>query len=201
MSDTHTHNGHAPGAVARLAGLAMGLGLLAGPLAEAASPNHIWVSVPEFFGGRVYVDRIDNTVAPPGFSQSIINVSSCGCNPNSVVIRNADLYVVCNGNFGGTNQLLVYDTGTLAFEKKIGGLGTDGRQYFSPGGADASLVGSVFDRHGNLWVSAYKTNELLRISSAHLATTSPRIDRVVIDLPDLPAGLALDTDGSLWVAG
>jgi hypothetical protein len=50
-------------------------------------------------------------------------------------------------------------------------------------------------------VSAYQTNELLRISSGRLATTSPRIDRVVIESPDPPAGLALDTDGSLWVVG
>src|SRR5215469_10232392 len=126
-----------------LAGLTMGLGLLAGP--AAASPDHVTVWVPEFFGGRVYVDRIDNTVTPPGFSQSIINVSGRGCNPNSVVILNTDLYIVCNGDFGGTNQILVYNTGTLAFEKKIGGLGTDGRQYFPPGGVEASLVGSVFD--------------------------------------------------------
>jgi hypothetical protein len=187
-------------AMAGLGWLAVGLGLLAGP-AAAASPNHITVWVPDFFGGRVYVDRIDNTVAPPGFSQSIINVKGRGCNPNSVVIRNTDLYVVCNGDFGGANQILVYNTGTLTFEKKIGGLGTDGQQYFSPGGADASLIGSVFDRRGNLWVSAYNTRELLRISSAHLAAKSPRIDRVVIDSPDLPAGLALDSDGSLWVVG
>ena len=102
-------------AVAGLAVLAMGLSLLAGPEAEAASPNHITVWVPDFFGGRVYVDRIDNTVAPPGFSQSIINVSGRGCNPNSVVIRNADLYVVC------TNQILVYNTGRSPSRRRSAG--------------------------------------------------------------------------------
>src|SRR5690242_1424249 len=119
MAGSHMQSNHGFGAMAGLTGLAMGLGLLAGSVAEAASANHITVWVPEFFGGRVYVDRIDNTVAPPSFSQSVINVWGRSCNPNSVVIRNTELYVVCNGDFGGTNQILVYDSGTLAFEKKI----------------------------------------------------------------------------------
>jgi hypothetical protein len=194
-----------------VAGLSMGLALIAGPAAKAASPNHITVWVPDFFDGRVYVNRIDNTVASRGFSQMFIDVSGSRCNPNSVVIRNTDLYVVCsggfcNGVFCGTNQILVYNTGTHAF-KKISGVGTDGQQYFSP---VAGLIGSVFDRRGNLWVSLSpldrkNTNELLnvllRIPSRHLGMPHPLIDRVVIDSPDQPAGLALDADGSLWVVG
>jgi hypothetical protein len=203
-------------AVPFLVGLTIGLGLLAGPAAEAASPNHITAWVPHFFGGWdhangwVYVDETDKTMAPPGLSQKMIDLSvPGGCNPNSVVIRKpdrrpADLYVVCSSDWGGTNQILVYNTGTaLEKNKTIDGLGTDNQPHFSGCGTNPCLLGSVFDKHGNLWVSKYQTNELLRISNAQLLTTThpPRIDRVVIPRRALPAGLALDTDGSLWVVG
>jgi hypothetical protein len=194
-----------------LAGLAMGFGFFAGPAAEAASPNHITIWVPDFFGGKVYVDRIDNTVAPPSFSQEIIHVSGRFCHPNSVVIRKTELYVVCTdfciSVFCGTNQILVYNTATHAF-KKIDGVGIDHWDYFPP---EAGLIGGVFDKRGNLWVSLSPPdpnnhkpllNVLLRVPSGQLAKTRPLIDRVVTHSPDSPAGLSLDpTDGSLWVVG
>jgi hypothetical protein len=175
---------------------------LIAPLAGAANiggaKNHVTIWIPEYYGGRVYVDAFDYTVAPAKFTQKIINVKPKHCNPNSVTVGGANLYVVCNSDFGGADAVLVYNATTRAFVKTIRGVGTDGQNYFT----GSSLIGSVFDKHGNLWLSGYNTNDLLRLSAAQLSKTAPRIDRQVIDSPDSPAGLALNSaDGSIWVVG
>jgi hypothetical protein len=175
---------------------------LIAPLAGAANiggaKNHVTIWIPEYYGGRVYVDTFDYTVKPAKFTQKIIGVQSRHCNPNSVTVGGANLYVVCNRDFGGADAVLVYNATTLAFVKTIKGLATDGNNYFT----GSSLIGSLFDKHGNLWLSGYATNDLLRVPAAQLAKAAPRIDRQVIDSPDMPAGLALNSaDGSIWVVG
>jgi hypothetical protein len=175
---------------------------LIAPLAGAANiggaKNHVTIWIPEYYGGRVYVDLFDYTVTPAKFTQKIINVQPKHCNPNSVAVNGTSLYVVCNSDFGGNDAVLVYNATTRTFVKTIKGVATDGKNYFT----GSSLIGSVFDKHGNLWLSGYDTNDLLRVPSAQLSKSAPRIDRQVIDSPDSPAGLALNsTDGSIWVVG
>ena len=182
--------------------LVMALGMICASDADATkaggAQNHVTIWTPEYFGGRVYVNKFDYTVVPAAITHAIINVKAKLCNPNSVVLNNNNLYVVCNSDFGGKDEVLVYNATTLAFVKKISGLGTDGNNYFT----NSSLIGSVFDQHGNLWVSGYNGNDLLRISASHLALSVSRVDRQVVDSPDSPAGLALDSaNGSMWVVG
>ena len=156
----------------------------------------IWI--PEYYGGAVYADTFDYTVTPAKFTRKLMNVKIRNCNPNSVTVNSSKLYVVCNSDFGGKDQVLVYNVTTYAYIKTITGIGTDSNNYF----AGSSLIGSVFDTHGNLWLSGYNGNDLLRISASQLASTTSKVDRQVVDSPDLPAGLAIDSkDGSFWVIG
>lgn len=175
---------------------------LIAPLAGAANiggaKNHVTIWIPEYYGSRIYVDTFDYTVKPAKFTQKIIGVKPRHCNPNSVTVNGGNLYVVCNSDFGGTDAVLVYNATTLAFVKTIKGVASDGNNYFT----GSSLIGSVFDNHGNLWLSGYNTNDLLRVPAAQLTKAAPRIDRQVVDSPDSPAGLALNSaDGSIWVVG
>lgn len=160
--------------------------------------NHVTVWVPQYYGGRVYVSTFDYTVTPAKFTQKSLYVASRHCNPNSVVVQNGTLYVVCNSDFGGRDMVLVYDAASLKYLKTITGVASDGKNYFTGG----SLIGAVFDAHGNLWISAYNGNDLLRIPAGRLSSNLPHVDRQVIDSPDSPAGMAIDpSNGSMWVVG
>ncbi len=181
---------------------ALVLGAMWAPVADATkaggAQNHVTVWTPEYFGGKVYVNTFDYTVNPSVFTQKIINVQPKSCNPNSVVVGGANLYVVCNSDFGGKDQILVYNASTRAFVRTITGVGTDGNNYFF----DSSLIGSVIDKHGNLWVSGYNGNDLLRISAGRLTSSTPKVDRQVIHSPDMPAGMAIDSsNGAFWIVG
>jgi hypothetical protein len=191
---------------ARLAaGLAIGLGLTAASPVEAATTvkvggavNHVKIWIPEYYGGVLYADTFDYTVTPAKFTRKLMSFKARQCNPNSVAVNGGKLYVVCNSDFGGKDQVLVYNATTYGYIKTITGVGTDNNNYF----AGSSLIGSVFDTHGNLWLSGYNSNDLLRISAAQLAQTTSLVDRQVVDSPDQPAGLAIDSaDGSFWVVG
>jgi hypothetical protein len=187
-----------------LAGVAIGLGMAA-VSADAATTvkiggavHHVKIWIPEYYGGAIYADTFDYTVTPFKFTQKLINVKTRSCNPNSVTVSGSKLYVVCNSDFGGKDQVLVYNATTYAYVKAITGVGTDKKNYFT----GSSLIGSVFDTHGNLWLSGYDGNDLLRISASQLAATTSKVDRQVVDSPDQPAGLAIDSsDGSFWVVG
>jgi hypothetical protein len=165
--------------------------------ASAATLNDLIIWVPDYYGQSVLYDKLSYATTPPTFSHTSIDVSSKNCNPNSVTINKGLLYVVCNSDFGGIDQVLVYDSTTRHYKKTITGAGTDGGSYFSGG----SLIGSLFDAHGNLWVTGYNSNTLLRIPHQQLGAASPLVDREVIDSPDSPAGLALDADKSIWIVG
>ena len=182
-------------------GIAVAFGLTAQAPAAVkvgGAANHARIWIPEYYGGVVYADTFDYTVTPAKLTRKAISVKARHCNPNSVTVAGANLYVVCNSDFGGKDQVLVYNASTYAFIRTISGIGTDGQNYFT----GSSLIGSVFDTHGNLWLSGYNSNDLLRIPAAQLAKTAPRVDRQVVDSPDSPAGLAIDpSDGSFWVVG
>ncbi len=171
--------------------------LAAAPVAAkgvGGSVNGATIWVPDYYGGYVLIyDFAQNG----SFTTRTIPVAGKSCSPNAVTIEAGSLYVVCNSDFGGTDQVLMYDASSLQYAKTISGVDTDGNSYF-PG---SSLTGIVFDAKGNLWVSGYATNTLLRVPKANLGESDPKIDREVIHSPDQPAGLTLDRDKSVWVVG
>jgi hypothetical protein len=187
------------------AGFALACGLAAASHADAATTvkvggavHHVKIWIPEYYGGAVYADTFDYTVTPFKFTQKVVSVKTRSCNPNRVAVSGTSLYVVCNSDFGGKDQVLVYNATTDAYIRTITGVGTDSHNYFT----GSSLIGSVFDKHGNLWLSGYDGNDQLRIPAAQLTKTSPRVDRQVVDSPASPAGLAIDSsNGSFWVVG
>jgi hypothetical protein len=185
------------------ASAAITLGLVCASSANATTVkvpgavHHATIWVPEYYGGAVYVNKFNYTVSPATFTQKIISVTARHCNPNSVAINGNNLYVTCNSDFGGKDQVLVYNATSYAFIKAITGTGQDSKQYFT----GSSLIGSAFDKHGNLWVSGYSSNDLLRIPASQLTKTAPKVDRQVVDSPDSPAGITFAGDGSMWVVG
>jgi sugar lactone lactonase YvrE len=74
--------------------------------------------------------------------------------------------------------------------------------------ADSSLrnpSGLAFDAAGNLWVSNLSSATVVAFSTGQLQSPGARVPRVVLSSDrgslTLPAGLAFDADGSLWVLG
>jgi hypothetical protein len=177
------------------------IGLMAAALSfghAAATPlQSLTIWVPDYYGGLVFIDQITYATTPAAYTHKQINVSTRSCNPNSLAVNGQFLYVVCSSGSGGADKILVYNATSKAYVKTITGLATDGNNYF--GGS--SLIAILFDAHGNLWVSGYNSNNLLRIPASQLGAASPLVDREVIDSPDSPAGMALDTDKSIWIVG
>jgi hypothetical protein len=165
--------------------------------AAAAKLNDLYIWAPDYYGGFVYYHQLNYATTSPAYSVTRINVSTQSCNPNSLAISGGFLYVVCSSGNGGEDQILVYNATTRSYVKTITGRGTDNNNYFT----GSSLIAVLFDVHGNLWVSGYKSNDLLRIPKSQLSSKTPLVDRQVVDSPDSPAGLALDTDKSIWVVG
>ncbi len=188
-------NGRALGLIVTLLVWLVTTSSQASPIHGAGKGATIWV--PDYYGGFVRIYTFDYTVNPATFTSTKIDVAARNCNPNALTVQDGSLYVVCNGDFGGIDQILVFDAARRAFIKRITGIDAHGTEYFS----GASLIGILFDAKGNLWTTGYASNTLLRIPARELARANPRIDREVIDSPDQPAGMALDQDNSIWIVG
>jgi hypothetical protein len=163
--------------------------------------HHQTVWVPDFYGSLVNKYVTDFTTSPPTFVASAIDVSSYSCNPNSVAIKGARIYVVCNSDYGGPDEILVFNDTTFNYVKTIDGTGPSGAGGTFPYFSGSGLIGIAFDMHGNLWVTGYGANSLYRIPLAELSSASPQIDRQVVDSPDLPAGITFTAAGAAWVVG
>jgi hypothetical protein len=169
-------------------------GFAQAPRGVGGSVNGATVWVPDYYGGYVLI----NTFASDGaLTTREIPLSAMSCNPNAVAVRTGLLYIVCNSDFGGIDQILVYDVTSLAYLKTITGTDANGADYF----IGSSLTGILFDAKGNLWTTGDGSNTLLRVPKSNLDMADPQIDREVIDSPDLPAGMALDSDKSIWIVG
>jgi hypothetical protein len=164
------------------------------PKGVGGGVNGAIVWVPDYYGGYVIVDTF---ARDGGLTTSTIPVAGKSCNPNAPAIQGGLLYVVCNSDFGGIDQILVYKASSLAYVKTIAGIDANGTDYFT----GSSLTGIVFDAKGNLWTTGYASDTLLRVPSGNLRADNSRIDREVIDSPDEPAGLTLDRDKSVWIVG
>jgi streptogramin lyase len=164
------------------------------PKGVGGSVNGAVVWVPDYYARYVLIDTFD---ADGNLSTAKIPVADKACNPNALTVAAGSLYVVCNSDFGGSDQILVYDAKSLSYVKTIGGTDANGADYFT----GSSLTGILFDAKGNLWTTGYASNTLLRVPKPNLGEADPHIDREVIDSPDSPAGLALDSDKSVWVVG
>jgi len=168
------------------------------PAAQAkgvgGSVNGAVVWVPDYYGRYVLIDTFDTN---GNLTTATIPLGDKSCNPNALSVQAGSLYIVCNSDFGGIDQILVYDASSLSYVKTIGGTDVNGADYFT----GSSLTGILFDAKGNLWTSGYAANTLLRVPKANLGEADPHIDREVIDSPDSPASLALDGDKSVWVVG
>ena len=69
----------------------------------------------------------------------------------------------------------------------------------------ASPAGIAFDADGNLWVGNIGNQTIVAFSPAQLAASGTFVPHVVLSSNagslNIPAGLAFDSDGSLWVMG
>ncbi len=69
-------------------------------------------------------------------------------------------------------------------------------------GTEAQSV--AIDRHGNLWISVWNTNNIVEYSAVQLASGTSAAPAVTLTAsergPISPVGLAFDPDGNLWVA-
>jgi len=151
------------------------------------------VYVPSYEAGTVNV-RIGG-----GATLTSISFALPTCNPNSLAVNQNKLYVVCNLNGANPDQILVYNDTTIR-------AAASGTLTISPtktitSGDFSGLIGIAFDSSNDLWVASYGNNDVLEFTAASLNTATPTDIVSLNNSPGSPAGLAFDTDGSLWITG
>jgi GH18 family chitinase/fibronectin type 3 domain-containing protein/sugar lactone lactonase YvrE len=151
------------------------------------------VYVPSYEAGTVNV-RIGG-----GATLTSISIALPTCNPNSLAVNQNKLYVVCSLSGENPDQILVYNAATIRAAAS-GSLTISPIQTITSADFD-SLIGIAFDSSNNLWVASNGNNDVLEFTSASLATPKPTDIVSLVNSPGSPAGLAFDTDGSLWITG
>jgi fibronectin type 3 domain-containing protein/GH18 family chitinase len=162
------------------------------PSNEATALPRI-VYVPSYEAGTVNV-RIGG-----GTTMTSISFAVPTCNPNSLAINQNKLYVVCSLLGDDPDKILVYNAATIR-AAAAGTLTISPIQTITSGDFN-SLIGIAFDASNDLWVASNGNNNILEFTAAELETTSPADIISMSNSPGAPAGLAFDTDGSLWITG
>jgi hypothetical protein len=116
-----------------------------------------------------------------------------------VAVNQNLLYVACNLNGAHPDKILVYNDTTIR-------AAASGSLTISPTKTITStdfnsLIGIAFDSSNNLWVASNGNNDVLEFTAATLAAATPTDIVSLVNSPSSPAGLAFDTDGSLWITG
>ncbi len=77
------------------------------PLPAGVHQQIIWA--PDYYGQKIYRYVINQTTNPATFSSTTIKLSKKAatenCYPNSVAVKSGDLYIVCNSDYGGLDQI------------------------------------------------------------------------------------------------
>jgi len=151
------------------------------------------VYVPSYEAGTVNV-RIGG-----GTTLTSIAIALPTCSPNSLAVNQNKLYVVCNLNGDNPDEILVYNDTTIRAAAS-GNLTISPIQTITSDDFD-SLIGIAFDSSNDLWVASNGNDDVLEFTAASLATATPTAIVSLNNSPGSPAGLAFDTDGSLWITG
>ncbi len=164
--------------------------------AVAAGPT-VWV--PDYGDSllRVYVGAVSSQPQP-------ITVDlPTNCTPNSVAVNAGSVYVVCGAGNASIDQILVYQesaiTSAAAGAVLTAATTTPTLTIKDPN--FSGLVGSAFDGAGDLFVASGFNNEVLEFTAATLASDNPVSSIAASNSPYAPAGVAFDSNGSLWVTG
>jgi len=170
-------------------------GSLSEPIALAFDKQHrLWVAN----SNNGTLARFDRAQLDAGGSQIPAVVIQSPTRPSALAFDAAGFLWVCNGR---TNRVFAYSPAQLT----ASGAPTPQIVINSNGPSLASPAGIAFDAAGNLWVGNIGNQTVVSYSPAQLAVTGTPAPSVVLSSTagsiSIPAGLAFDSDGSLWVVG
>lgn len=170
-------------------------GALSGPVALAFDPAHrLWVSS---FGKGTLLRFDADQLAAGGAPAPAVVVSGVG-QPTAMAFDAAGSLWVADYT---ANRLVRYDAAQLS----ASGAPAPAVVLTGIAGSLENPSGLAFDDSGNLWVSNLVGGTVVAFSPGQLAAGGSRVPRVVLSSNGnslaLPAGLAFDADGSLWVLG
>jgi len=155
-----------------------------------------YLFVPDYVGKSVFIQALTG-----GRQRYTFTIPDC--NPNSIARSDADLiYVACNKDFGNGDHIEVYDLVELSGLRPRGYLEVPSKKTITSPEFN-SIIDLKFDPDGNMWVSSYGNNQIIRFpkSSLDLSNPQPKPDVKLVNSPDSPVGITFDSLGSLWVVG
>jgi hypothetical protein len=126
-----------------------------------------YLFVPDYVGKSVFIQALTG-----GRQRYTFTIPDC--NPNSIARSDADLiYVACNKDFGNGDHIEVYDLVELAGLRPRGYLEVPSKKTITSPEFN-SIIDLKFDPDGNMWVSSYGNNQIIRFPKSSLDLSNPQ---------------------------
>lgn len=169
--------------------------------------NTSYVSSTDTLRGLIpgeYVAHADNSAAPDSLVSPVLTGVVTG-SPVMVEIGRMDSVIATYALRGGSGALWVGKWGSVNLAEgftspQLASGGTIGAaDTIRALGAPSTISGAAFDTAGNMWVTDYINQQIMKFTPAQLASGGTQTPTVVIATAKEPWGIAFDANGNLWV--
>lgn len=175
---------------------------------QGPTSNTSYVSSTDTLRGLIpgqYVAHANNSAAPDSLVSPVLTGVVTG-SPVMVELGRMDSVVATYALRGGSGALWVGKWGSLNLAEgftspQLASAGTMGAaDTIRATGSPSTISGTAFDTAGNMWVTDYINQQIMKFTPAQLASGGAETPAVVIQTAKEPWGIAFDGNGNLWVS-
>ncbi|HEY8795970.1 MAG TPA: hypothetical protein VIM15_13615 [Gemmatimonadaceae bacterium] len=169
--------------------------------------NTLYVSSTDTLRGLIpgqYVAHADNAAAPDSLVSPVLTGVVTG-SPVMVELGRMDSVVATYALRGGSGALWVGKWGSANLAEgftssQLASGGTIGAaDTIRAASTPSTISGTAFDTAGNMWVTDYINQQIMKFTPAQLASGGAVTPTVAIQTAKEPWGIAFDANGNLWV--
>jgi sugar lactone lactonase YvrE len=151
-----------------------------------------------------YDAHADNSAAPDSLVSPVLTGVVTG-SPVMVELGQMDSVTATYALRGGSGALWVGKWGSANLAEgftspQLATAGTvEAADTIRAASAPSTISGTAFDTAGNMWVTDYLNQQIMKFTPAQLASGGAQPPTVMIHTAKEPWGIALDANGNLWV--